>query len=111
MKDDNLYIIHIGECISRIENYTKEGKDAFFSDQKTQDAVLRNLQTLSEAAKQLSDTLKESHPDIDWRGIVAFRNVLVHDYLGINFVRVWQIIENDLPALKQKIEVILKEIK
>ena len=111
MKDDKLYLIHIGECITRIERYTVEGKDAFFADTKTQDAVLRNLQTLAESTKRLSQVLKAAHPDVNWRGIVGFRNILVHDCLGINLVRVWEIIEHELPELKGKIEAILAALE
>ncbi len=109
MRDDKLYLIHITECISRIEQYTAEGKEAFFADTKTQDAVLRNLQTMAEATQRLADSLKLKHPDINWQGIAGFRNVLVHDYLGINLVRVWEIIETYLPELEKKIAAILED--
>ena len=61
MKDDRLYLIYIGECIHYIEQYTAEGRGAFFADRKTQDAVLRNLHTLSESVQRLSDTLRAQH--------------------------------------------------
>jgi uncharacterized protein with HEPN domain len=109
MKDDVLYLIHINECLERIEQYTAEGKDYFFADCRTQDAVLRNLQTLAESTQRLSSTLKAAHPDVDWRNIGGFRNILVHNYLGINLARVWEIIEHDLPDLKQKITALLRE--
>jgi uncharacterized protein with HEPN domain len=111
MKDNRLYLIHIQECLTRIELYTVEGKDAFLTDIKTQDAVLRNLQTLAESTQRLSDELKAAHPDIDWRRISGFRNVLVHDYLSVNLVRVWEIIERNLPELKSKILLILQELE
>ncbi len=111
MKDNRLYLIHIQECLTRIELYTVEGKDAFLTDIKTQDAVLRNLQTLAESTQRLSDELKAAHPDIDWRRISGFRNVLVHDYLSVNLVRVWEIIERNLPDLKGKILLILQELE
>jgi len=109
VKDDKLYLIHILEGIGRIEQYTAEGKDAFLRDTKTQDAVLRNLQTLSESAQRLSPALKAAHSEIDWVRVGGFRNVLVHDYLGINLVRVWEIIQNGLPQLKAAIEKILRD--
>jgi len=109
MKDDKLYLIHITECLARIEQYTIEGERAFFADIKTQDAVLRNLQTLAESTQRLSSGLKAAYPEVDWYGIAGFRNILVHDYLGINLVRVWQIVERDLPDLRCKIGVILRE--
>ena len=110
MKTDRLYLLHICECASRIEQYCRGGKDVFFQDVKTQDAVLRNLHTLSESTQRLSKTLKEAHPEIDWRGLSGFRNVLVHDYLGINLVRVWELVERDIPALKRGMEAILNDL-
>jgi uncharacterized protein with HEPN domain len=84
VKDDKLYLIHISECINRIAEYVVEGKESFFRDEKTQDAVLRNLQILSESTQRLSVDLKANYSDIEWKRIAGFRNVLVHDYLGIN---------------------------
>ena len=83
MKDSRLYLIHIRECIKRIERYTSGGRDAFFADEKTQDAVLRNLQTMAESTQLVDDSIKDAHPDVEWRSISAFRNVLVHEYLGL----------------------------
>jgi uncharacterized protein with HEPN domain len=65
LKDDRVYLIHIFECIERIERYTEGGSNIFFSDTKTQDAVLRNLHTLSESAQHLSQALKDSNPQVD----------------------------------------------
>ncbi len=111
MKDDSLYLAHMQECIARVEAYTAGGKSVFLADTKTQDAVLRNLQTLAESTQRLSDEVKAKHLDVDWRGIAAFRNVVVHSYLGISLNQVWDIVEQDLPVLKATIEVILKEQK
>jgi uncharacterized protein with HEPN domain len=110
VKDDRLYLIHIGECIGRIARYTAEGKEAFLRDEKTQDAVLRNLQTLAESTQRLSEQTKNRRPQIEWRAIAGFRNVLVHDYLGLNMARVWEIVERGLPALKQVAEELLREL-
>ncbi len=110
MKDDRLYLIHIKECIERVIMYTEEGKDAFFDDTKTQDAVMRNLQILAESSQRLSDSLKELHPEVDWRNISGFRNVAVHEYLSIDVKRIWDIVEQDLPVLDEQIEEILREL-
>lgn len=107
MKDDRLSLLHISECIARIEQYTADGKSAFFNDTKSQDAVLRNLQILAESSRRLSEALKKKHPEVDWRAIAGFRNVLVHDYLGINLARVWEIVVRDLPVLKSSIAAML----
>jgi uncharacterized protein with HEPN domain len=103
LKDDRLYLLHISESLERIEEYVAEGKEAFFADRKTQDAVLRNLQTLAESTQRLSEPLKASRPEIDWRGIAGLRNILVHDYLGISLPRVWEVVEVFLPRLTEAV--------
>jgi len=111
LKDDRLYLIHIREALERIEEYTQEGKEFFLDDHKTQDAVLRNLHTLAESSQRISNELKEQHPQVDWRILSAFRNVVVHDYLGISLDQVWDIVEKDLPVLKENVDAILKTLK
>jgi len=108
VKDDKLYLIYIGECISRIEEYTADGREAFFDDRKTQDAVLRNLHTMAESVQRLSAEMKSKNAGIDWQGISGFRNVVVHDYLGVNLNRIWEIVSDDLPKLRQEIGLMLE---
>lgn len=108
MKDDRLYLIHILESIERVEEYTSEGLEQFLSDKKTQDAVLRNLQILAESTQRISPELKNAHSEIDWRGISGFRNVLVHDYLGVNLITVWGIIEGPIKDLKKRMSEVLE---
>jgi uncharacterized protein with HEPN domain len=74
-----------------------------------QDAVLRNLQILSESTQRLSEALKATHPEINWPRIAAFRNVLVHNYLGIDMEKIWDVIQNDVPDLKRVIQAMLDE--
>lgn len=107
MKDNIVYLHHIMECIRRIEENIVEGRERFLKSHTLQDAVLRNLQTLSESTQRLSDDLKAAHPEIEWYRIAAFRNVLVHDYLGIDVERIWEITQRDMPELKRAILVIL----
>ena len=108
MKDDKLYLIHISECIERIESYVSgTDKEAFMASSFVQDAVVRNLQVMAESTQRLSHNLKESHPEIDWYKIAGFRNVLVHDYLGVDMARVWNIIEKEIPVLKRSTRKIL----
>jgi len=108
--DDRLYLVHIQECIARIELYTAEGKAAFLADTKTQDAVLRNLHTLAESTRRVSEALKASRPDVDWRAIAAFRNIVVHDYLGVDLNQIWDIVRNDLPGLKRAVGAMRQEL-
>jgi uncharacterized protein with HEPN domain len=99
-KGDEVYLHHIMECIRRIEEDVAGGRDQFMGSHTCQDAVLRNLQTLAESTQRLSSDLKATHPEIEWQRIAAFRNVLVHNYLGIDMDRVWEIVQRDVPALK-----------
>ena len=110
MKDDRLYLIHILECIERVERYTTDGGEAFIEDTKTQDAVMRNLQVLAESVQRLSDDLRQKYPATEWRNIAAFRNVAVHDYLGIDLKQIWDIVTADLPVLKRQLEMIIKDL-
>jgi uncharacterized protein with HEPN domain len=107
MKDDTIYLRHILECIRRIEVNVAGGREQFRASHTLQDAVLRNLQTMTESTQRLSEALKAAHPDIEWRRIIAFRNVLVHDYLGIDLERVWEIIQRDVPTFKHAISAML----
>jgi uncharacterized protein with HEPN domain len=111
VKDDRLYLVHIQDCIDHILHFTSEGKDAFLSDRRTQDAVLRNLHTLSESIQKISTETKLKHPETPWREISAFRNVIVHDYLGIDLSRIWDIVERDLPILKDQISMIVMSLE
>jgi uncharacterized protein with HEPN domain len=71
--------------------------------------VLRNLQTLSESTQRLSDAVKSAYPEIEWRRIAAFRNVLVHNYLGIDLEIVWEVVCRDVPKLRQAVLALLGE--
>ncbi len=107
MKDDRLYLTHVLECITKIERFTQEGEEVFFSDDKTQDAVLRNLQIMAESTQRVSESIKASHPEVPWSEIAGFRNVLAHDYLGVKLERVWQVVQKGLPQLKQATQEML----
>ena len=104
MKDDGVYLRHILECIRRLEENTAGGYEAFMASHTLQDAVLRNLQTMAESTQRLSDAAKSASPSIDWRAISGFRNVLTHNYLGIDLDQVWNIVQRDVPALKAAVE-------
>ncbi len=109
MKDDTVYLRHIMECIRRIEDNIAEGRDQFLKSHTLQDAVLRNFQTMSESTQRLSDDMKATKPEIEWYRISAFRNVLVHDYLGIDVERIWEITQRDIPPLKRAVLAMLGE--
>ena len=106
--DDLLYLTHISERIERIEKYTASGHDHFMADHQTQDAVIRNFEIIGEAAKRLSSGTLDKVPQIPWRRVAGFRDVLIHDYSGVDYGEVWNIIENELYNLKEAVNYLLK---
>jgi len=111
VKSDKAYLQHILDMIGRIESATDAGKDAFVGSQLHQDAVLRNLHTMTETTQRLSAGLKSANSKVEWATLAAFRNVLVHDYLGIDIDLVWTVVTRDIPEFKGKISVILGELE
>ena len=109
MKDDAVYLRHILESIRRIEQDVAGGREQFLTSHLHQDAVLRNLHTLSESTQRLSEVCKAAYPGIPWRSVAAFRNIMVHDYLGVDLEKVWEIVQRDVPALKKTIQAMLRE--
>jgi len=107
LKSDKAYLQHILEMISRVEVAKSQGKAMFLSSHLHQDAVLRNLHTITETTQRLSSELKVENPDVEWATLGAFRNVLVHDYLGIDIELVWTVITQDIPEFKGKVLRIL----
>lgn len=103
MKTDLAYLRHIMDSIVKIESYATVQKEEFMTVSHWQDAIIRNLEIIGEATKQLSKPLKEQYPDIPWRNIAGLRDVLIHNYMGVDLESVWNVIENDLPSLKEQL--------
>lgn len=97
---DRLFLSHILQAIGAIESFTKEGREYFLSDLKTQSAVIRQLEIIGEAAKNLSNELTARHTDVPWRLIAGARDRLIHGYFKVDLEAVWTMVEKDLPALK-----------
>ena len=106
-RDDDLLISDMIDCCLKIVEYTK-GMDynTFLDDNKTTDAVIRNFEVLGEACKYISDEIRVKNPLVEWRKISDFRNVLIHDYFGINYEIMWNIIESELPGQLKFLEQI-----
>ena len=107
MKEEQVYLAYILDCIRKIKEYSQGGKEEFFTNSMVQDAIIRRLPTLAESTQQLSKDLKAASPEVQWRNISGFRNILVHDYLGgIDLNTVWDVVENYLPVLEKTIKSI-----
>lgn len=103
-KDPLIFIGHILECIDLIEKYT-EGKtgEGFLEDHQLQDSVIRRIEIIGEAVKNIPNEIREKYKDIEWKKIGGMRDVVVHDYLGIDMEMTWKVVKEDIPDLKKKI--------
>jgi len=110
-KDPRVYLAHILERAGRIEQYIRDGEEAFLTDPKTQDAVIRNFKVIGEAAKRVPDDYRARHPEIPWQLMAGFRDVLIHAYEGVDVRRVWAIATRDLPVVKAAIAAILPPLE
>ena len=109
MKDRRVLLQHIAECLARIREYTAAGGDAFLADHKTQDAVIRNLEIVGQIVRDLGpETLAAQRPEVPWVKIAGARNVLAHQYLGVDLSLVWNIVERDLMALEAAVAGLLE---
>lgn len=97
---DLVYLSHMIECNKRVFEYCEGGESSFRQSHLIQDAVIRNLQTMAESSQRLSESTKAIASDIPWRAISGFRNIIVHDYLGVDLDMVWQVVSSDLPLLQ-----------
>lgn len=110
-RDIRLFIEDILESITKIEHYTEGiSQSEFVGNTLIQDAVLRRLEIMGEATKNLPNELREKYPEIPWREIAGLRDVLIHGYFGVNLARVWLVIERDLPDLKKRISDVLQDM-
>ena len=111
MKDDRVYLEYAVECLDRLGQYVEQGREAFLEPGMVQDAVLRRLQTLAETTQRLSEARQAAHPEVPWREIAGFRNVLVDDHLGVDLEEVWRILEQDIPPLRLHVEAMLQDAR
>ena len=111
-RDERLLLEDIIESAKRILDYTKGlSFDDFIQDIKTFDAVIRNFEIIGEAANRISPELRESYKNVDWTRIRGFRNRIVHDYFGIDYEIVWNIVEKNIHPLIKDIQGILEDLQ
>ena len=111
-RDLRLYLQDILESISAIEEYTgKLSEKEFLSKQQVQDAVIRRFEIIGEAVKKVDENFKREHSGVPWKEIAGMRDVLIHEYFGVNLKRVWLVIKNDLPAFKKEVAKGIEKIE
>jgi uncharacterized protein with HEPN domain len=104
---DTLFLDHVLGAIAAIESFTTDDRAGFMADRKTQSAVVRQLEIIGEAVKNLSTALTQSEPGIPWRQIAGTRDRLIHAYFSVDLDAVWSMVEQDLPALRLQVQRIL----
>ena len=108
MKDETVYLKHIADAIAQIEDYLHEKSfEEFTGNKMFQDAVVRQLEIIGEASRNLSDDFRRLHSAVPWGQIVGMRNKIAHDYLNVDMEIVWDIVTHDLPVLKLRIADLL----
>jgi len=111
-RDMRPYIQNILESIEAIEEYVQfTTEEQFYRNRQVQDAVLRRLEIIGEAVKNLDEDFKNRYPEIPWKKIAGLRDVLIHEYFGVSLKRIWRVIKIDLVDLKFKISRIWEEIR
>lgn len=109
-RDVRVYLCDILEAIEKIEEYTKgSSEEDFCAKTQMQDAVLRRLEIIGEAVKHIPPKIRNEHPDIPWKQIAGMRDILVHEYFGVNLKRAFKVVKNDISNLKAVIDQILSD--
>jgi uncharacterized protein with HEPN domain len=109
-RDYKAHIEDILEAATKVRRYTLGlSKEAFSADERTVDAVLRNLEVIGEAAKKVPDEIRSRSPKIDWKRISGLRDILIHEYFGIDLEIIWDIVQNKLPDLESQAKALLSE--
>jgi uncharacterized protein with HEPN domain len=110
-RNDAVYLQHLLDAVERIEQYTAGmTEQQFLQNTLVQDAVVRQLEIIGEASRNLSDELRQKHSQVPWTKIVGMRNRIVHAYFDVDLTIVWEVIQRDLPDLKAQVHLILQTL-
>jgi len=110
-RDVRLYINDMLEALEKIEEYTENvSEDDFFEDTQLQDAIVRRIEILGESVKHIPQDIRDKYPEIPWRQISGMRDILTHEYFGINMSKVWKAITEDNPEIKENVLKIKRDL-
>jgi uncharacterized protein with HEPN domain len=107
LREQSERLLDILEAIERIEKYASQGREAFSQDELIQVWIVHHLQIIGEAAQSLDSKLKEAFPEIPWAKVIGMRNILVHQYFGIDTEIVWAVVQDELSTLKDRVKAML----
>jgi uncharacterized protein with HEPN domain len=111
-RDWTLFLKDIQIHSRRIISYTKDlSTQEFFKDSRTYDAVMRNIQIIGEAIKHLPAEVRKEYKNVDWKKAAGLRDIVVHEYFGVNRDIIWDVIKNKIPELEKEVKIILKDVK
>ena len=111
MKDVSVYLEHVIECIQRIEKFMKGmDKNKFLKDELVQSAVVRQIEVIGEAMKNIPPEFRKKYPNIEWKEIIGTRDKMIHHYFGVDLEFIFDIVKKDIPKLKNQVEDILDKL-
>ena len=110
-KEPLIFLKHILECITLIKKYSRKiDKSTFLNNTKTQDAIIRRIEIIGEASKNVPKYIKAKYPEIPWKKIAGMRDILTHEYFGVDLNLTWNVVQKELPKLEKQIKNALKDL-